>query len=177
MAEKDLDRSSSRRHRERVVGNEARTPHPGGNADNYQNKRVAGKAIRKTMKTKGEQNVIATEAASLEGSRRRSRSEAWRPTLGYEEDRNSEGGWPTDWTFPSSGRLETLGEPATAWKLDKRSRFIVAVGEGQRNWSKGQKESTCPFSGKASNAKISGRTLKLQKASATTEKLPENVPV
>jgi len=96
MSEKDLDRSSTRRHTERVVGNEARTPHPGGNADNYQNKRVAGKAIRKTMKTKGEQNVIATEAASLEGSRRRSRSEARRPTLGYEEDGNGVGGWPTD---------------------------------------------------------------------------------
>ena len=28
-------------------------PHPGGNADVHQNKRVAGKAIRKAMKTKG----------------------------------------------------------------------------------------------------------------------------
>ncbi len=165
MAEKDLDRSSSRKHRERVVGNEARTPHPGGNADNYQNKRVAGKAIRKTMKTKGEQNVIATEAASLEGSRRRSRSEAWRPTLGYEEDRNGEGGWPTDWTFASSGRLETLGEPATAWKLDKRSRFIVEGGEDQRNWSEGQKEFTCPFAHVASLKTSGSLTAKARRSS------------
>jgi ABC-type sugar transport system substrate-binding protein len=33
-------------------------PHTGGNADNYQNKRVAGKAICKTMKTKGEQTGL-----------------------------------------------------------------------------------------------------------------------
>ena len=31
-------------------------PHPGGNADDCQNKGVARKAICKTMKTKGEQN-------------------------------------------------------------------------------------------------------------------------
>src|SRR5882762_6626943 len=30
-------------------------PHPGGNADDIQNERVARKAIRKTMKTKGRQ--------------------------------------------------------------------------------------------------------------------------
>ena len=29
--------------------------HPGGNAEDFENKRVAGKAIRKTMKTKGRQ--------------------------------------------------------------------------------------------------------------------------
>jgi len=34
---------------------ERRTPHPGGNADDCQNKGVARKAIRKTMKTKGRQ--------------------------------------------------------------------------------------------------------------------------
>jgi hypothetical protein len=30
--------------------------HPGGNAEDFENKRVAGKAIRKTMKTKGRQD-------------------------------------------------------------------------------------------------------------------------
>src|SRR5260370_41924902 len=34
-------------------GLEACTPTPGGNADGHQNKGVAGKAIRKNMKTKG----------------------------------------------------------------------------------------------------------------------------
>jgi hypothetical protein len=33
------------------------TPHPPGNADDYENKGIAGKAIRKTMKIKGEQNL------------------------------------------------------------------------------------------------------------------------
>src|SRR6266851_2890341 len=36
-------------------GLEACTPTPRGNADGYQNKGVAGKAIRKNMKTKGRQ--------------------------------------------------------------------------------------------------------------------------
>ncbi len=90
---RDLDRSSTRRHRERVVGNEARTPHPGGNVDNYQNKRVAGKAIRKTMKTKGEQSVIASKAPSLEGCRRKSSPGAWRRIQGSDEEGNGEGGW------------------------------------------------------------------------------------
>ncbi len=39
-----------RNHRSRV--------HPPGNLDRYQNKGVAGKAIRKNMKTKGEQNSV-----------------------------------------------------------------------------------------------------------------------
>jgi hypothetical protein len=33
--------------------------HPGGNAEDFENKRVAGKAIRKTMKTKGRQSTVA----------------------------------------------------------------------------------------------------------------------
>ena len=40
------------------IRNEVRTPHPGGNADDYQTKGVAGEAICKTMKTKGRQKVI-----------------------------------------------------------------------------------------------------------------------
>jgi len=40
------------------IRNEVRTPHPGGNADVHQMKEVAGKAICKTMKTKGPQTVI-----------------------------------------------------------------------------------------------------------------------
>ena len=39
-----------------------RYPTPPGNADRCQNKRLAEKAIRKNMKTKGEQIGIATEA-------------------------------------------------------------------------------------------------------------------
>ena len=35
--------------------------HPGGNAEDFENKRVAGKAIRKTMKTKGPQMRPANE--------------------------------------------------------------------------------------------------------------------
>ena len=42
-------------------------PHPGGNADDYQNKRVAGKAICKTMKTKGEQIDLLRSCAAVEG--------------------------------------------------------------------------------------------------------------
>ena len=42
-------------------------PTPGGNADGYQNKRVAGKAICKTMKTKGEQTGLLRRCAAAEG--------------------------------------------------------------------------------------------------------------
>jgi hypothetical protein len=45
-------------------------PHtPGGNADRYQNKGVAGKAIRKTMKTKGRQNQAAAKTDVVEGKK------------------------------------------------------------------------------------------------------------
>jgi len=37
----------------------SRPPHPGGNADVYQRKGIAGKAICKTMKTKGRQIGIS----------------------------------------------------------------------------------------------------------------------
>ena len=40
------------------IRNKMRTPHPGGNADVHQMKEVAGKAIRKTMKTKGRQTTV-----------------------------------------------------------------------------------------------------------------------
>jgi hypothetical protein len=46
---------------------ELRPPYPGGNADRYQNKGVAGKAIRKTMKTKGGQNQAAAKTDLVEG--------------------------------------------------------------------------------------------------------------
>jgi len=36
--------------------------HPGGNAEDFENKRVAGKAIRKTMKTKGRQITVVAPA-------------------------------------------------------------------------------------------------------------------
>jgi len=39
---------------------------PGGNADDYQNKRVPGKAICKTMKTKGEQTGLLRSRAAVE---------------------------------------------------------------------------------------------------------------
>ena len=39
------------------IRNEVRPPHPGGNTDVQQTKEVAGKAICKTMKTKGRQTV------------------------------------------------------------------------------------------------------------------------
>jgi hypothetical protein len=48
-------------------GGEADTPTPGGNADRYQSKGVAGKAIRKTMKTKGGQNQAAAKTDVVEG--------------------------------------------------------------------------------------------------------------
>ena len=103
----------------------------------------------------------------MEGCRR-SCSGVWRRIQCSEGAGNGEGGRPAaDSTFANGGRFEAQGEPATAWKLDKRTRLIVAGAEDQRNRSKGQKESTCPFNGKASNVKISGRTLKLRKASAT----------
>jgi len=35
---------------------------PGGNAEDFENKRVAGKAIRKTMKTKGRQITVVAPA-------------------------------------------------------------------------------------------------------------------
>src|SRR6266481_6290635 len=53
-----------RGHRVHRVGSGARTPHPGGNADGYQNKGVAGKAICKTMKTKGRQKKANDNAKS-----------------------------------------------------------------------------------------------------------------
>jgi hypothetical protein len=36
--------------------------HPGGNAEDFENKRVAGKAICKTMKTKGDKLTALTSA-------------------------------------------------------------------------------------------------------------------
>ena len=42
-------------------------PHPGGNLDYHQRKGVAGKAIRKTMKTKGRQTVNADWGAIRRG--------------------------------------------------------------------------------------------------------------
>ena len=72
-----------------------RPPHPGGNADVSQNKGVAGKAIRKTMKTKGEQSAIGTQAPSLEECRRRSRSGVWRRIQSSGGDGNGESGCPT----------------------------------------------------------------------------------
>ena len=42
-------------------------PTPRGNADNYQNKEVARKAIRKTMKTKGEQFDVLRCYTEAEG--------------------------------------------------------------------------------------------------------------
>jgi ABC-type sugar transport system substrate-binding protein len=38
-----------------------------GTADSYQNKWVAGKAICKAMKTKGEQTVLLRSCAAVEG--------------------------------------------------------------------------------------------------------------
>ena len=42
-------------------------PHPLGNSDGYQNKGLAGKAICKTMKTKGEQFALRMKHAQSEG--------------------------------------------------------------------------------------------------------------
>src|SRR5258708_27999668 len=47
-------------------------PHPGGNSDYHQSKGVAGKAIRKTMKTKGRQTVNADWGAIRRGEAKRS---------------------------------------------------------------------------------------------------------
>src|SRR6266852_3091114 len=73
---KDLETSSTPRpgrgrqgNRERGV-EKVQTPTPPGNADGYQNKGVAGKAIRKTMKTKGRQNRrVANTLWVVEGGR------------------------------------------------------------------------------------------------------------
>ena len=46
---------------------ERRTPTPGGNADDCQNKGVARKAIYKTMKTKGEQFDVLRCYTEAEG--------------------------------------------------------------------------------------------------------------
>ena len=43
-------------------------PTPGGNSDIYKNKSVGGKAICKTMKTKGEQNGTGTVLGLSDGS-------------------------------------------------------------------------------------------------------------
>ncbi len=45
----------------------AMTPTPPGNSDGYQNKGLAGKAICKTMKTKGEQFALRMNHAQPEG--------------------------------------------------------------------------------------------------------------
>ena len=45
-------------------GERGADPTPGGNADGYQNKGVAGKAICKTMKTKGRQKKANDNAKS-----------------------------------------------------------------------------------------------------------------
>ncbi len=42
-------------------------PTPPGNSDGYQNKGLAGKAARKTMKTKGEQFALQMNHAQYEG--------------------------------------------------------------------------------------------------------------
>ena len=53
---------------ETLEDGERSPPHPGGNAECYQKKGLAGKAIRKTMKTKGRQNrcIAKTRGASEE---------------------------------------------------------------------------------------------------------------
>jgi hypothetical protein len=69
MAEPD----SPQRHREHGVGKGDADPTPPGNSDGYQNKELAGKAIRKNMKTKGGQNPDCSgdsEASSSEGDLR-----------------------------------------------------------------------------------------------------------
>jgi hypothetical protein len=43
---------------------DSKGPTPQGNADEYQNKGLAGKAIRKSMKTKGEQKTAKLELGS-----------------------------------------------------------------------------------------------------------------
>ena len=50
------------------VGKRDVPPHRGGNADNVQNEGVARKAIRKTMKTKGEQFDVLRRYVEAEGT-------------------------------------------------------------------------------------------------------------
>ena len=60
--------------------------HPGGNAEDFENKRVAGKAIRKTMKTKGrqegEKDNAPFEAQGEESQKAQSRRKVGHPTPG-----------------------------------------------------------------------------------------------
>jgi len=50
------------------LGERGSDPTPGGNSDIYKNKSVGGKAICKTMKTKGEQNGTGTVLRLSDGS-------------------------------------------------------------------------------------------------------------
>jgi hypothetical protein len=70
-----------RKMRTRNVGKPAWVT-PQGNADEYQNKGVAEKAIRKSMKTKGEQNRRVAETHGVAGERR-DQTGTLSATLGY----------------------------------------------------------------------------------------------
>ena len=56
---------------------------PGGNADGCEKKGVTGKAIRKSMKTKGRQIGFATSTRSGQAGaqRRRAREQGYTPTI------------------------------------------------------------------------------------------------
>jgi hypothetical protein len=58
MIPNDLTFLAPTRNPQAYEGWSSKHPTPGGNADDYQNKGVAEKAIRKTMKTKGERKQV-----------------------------------------------------------------------------------------------------------------------
>jgi len=103
------------------------TPTPRGNLHRAQNKRVVGKAIRKTMKTKGEQSGFAAEARSPKRSlarRKHAGGPAHRPG-GLSEGRVSR---------------ETAGATRAAVQAGgQQSQLILRRAKGQRNCTRGQK--------------------------------------
>src|SRR5712671_6951568 len=93
---------------------------PRGNAEDFENKRVAGKAIRKTMKTKGRQ-TDRIESAGFEVARPR-----------------------------MTCRLTSAdGKKAECGQDFGRSRFTLRDGKSEGNWSEVQKSITVRKRGEA----------------------------